>query len=166
MTSVSRRAYLPVVLAVVAAFVAITASLLPATIATHFDGRGVPNGYMSRDDYRLFMLILTVALPLLVVGTITWLPRRLPRWTNIPHREYWLAPERREATFAFLAAHAVWLGCLMAFFSGGVHALVMFANAESPPRLANGPFFVLLGAFVVAIAAWIIVLVWRFRKTT
>lgn len=86
------------------------------------------------------------------------------RYVNIPNKDYWLAPERRAQTLEFLGAHGMWLGCAMALFSVGVHWITMRANASSPPRLDGRLMYVVIAAFIVALAAWIAVLHRRFRK--
>lgn len=141
-----------------------TSGALPERVASHFDAAGLANGYMTRDDYRVFMLAFSFGLPLLVVALIGWLPRLAPNLINIPNRDYWLAPQRREAALATLDASALWLGCLLTAMAGGVHWLVIRANAVHPPQLENGPILALLGAFVAGLVCGIVVLMQRFRK--
>jgi uncharacterized protein DUF1648 len=148
----------------VSGVVAGTSGALPERVASHFSAAGLANGYMSRDAYRIFMLAFGFGVPLVVVALIAWLPRLAPNLINIPNRDYWLAPERREATLAALDACALWLGCLLTAMAGGVHWLIIRANAGTPPKLENSLLFTLLGAFVSGLVCWIIVLMWRFRK--
>ena len=148
----------------VCAGVAGTSGALPERVASHFVAASLADGYMARNAYRIFMLAFGFGLPLLVVALIGWLPRRAPNLINIPNRDYWLAPERRVATLAALDACALWLGCLLIALAGGVHWLIIRANTVDPPRLDNGLFVTLLGAFVACLACWIFVLLRRFRK--
>jgi hypothetical protein len=148
----------------VCAGVAGTSGALPERVASHFNAAGLANGYMTRNAYRIFMLAFGFGVPLLVVALVGWLPRLAPNLINIPNRDYWLAPERRVATLAALDGCALWLGCLLTALAGGVHWLVIRANAVEPPRLENGLFVTLLGAFVAGLVCWIIVLLRRFRK--
>ena len=82
---------------------------------------------------------------------------------NLPNREHWLAPERREATFAFLAGHACGFGVLTLGLLAGVHWLLLDANRASPPHLATAPFVALLATFFVLLAVWMVTLFRRFR---
>jgi len=152
-------------LALAAAAVYLLASIpaLPERVATHFGAGGRPNGWMTRDGYRLFMLGFVVGLPLFMVAMVGVLPRYVPRRTNVPNRDYWFAGERREAALAFMLAHACWLGVLMKAFMAAVHWSVAQANAANPVALATGPFVALIVAFVVLLAIWIAVLFRRFR---
>ena len=127
-------------LIVVGAFIAATTGQLPARVASHFGPGDLPNGWMSRDGYLVFMLGFGLLLPP-VVGAIGWLPKIAPRAINIPHRDFWLAPSRRDATLAALAAHACWLGCLLVLFIAGTHyaySKPMPACRPACPRSSSG----------------------------
>ena len=154
---------LVLLLAACACFILVTSGALPERVASHFDGAGTANGAMTREGYRNFMLLFALGLPLLMIALIAWLPRLMPNQTNILNRGYWLAPERRAATFAVLSAYALWLGCLLTIFMGAIHWLLLRANAVNPPRLENTAFLLLLAAFAAVLALWIVMLVRRFR---
>jgi uncharacterized membrane protein len=145
--------------------ISVTTDHLPAQIASHFGAGGVPNGWMSRNTYLLFMLAFGVVLPIAVVLGMTVLPRKVNA-INIPHREFWLEPARREATLRFLAAHACWLGSLVVVFIAAIHLLLIEANATQPPRLPAAMFYTLLVVFVVALGTWMAMLHVRFRRRT
>lgn len=82
-------------------------SQLPERVATHFNGSGEPNGWMSRSAHQEFMLIFGLAFPMVIV-LLCYASRFLPRGlVNIPHREYWLAPERRAETSNYLLGHSL-----------------------------------------------------------
>jgi hypothetical protein len=150
-------------LIVVGSFIAATTGQLPARVASHFGAGNLPNGWMSREGYLLFMLGFALVFPIVIVAAIGWLPRIAPRSINVPDREYWLDPSRREATLASLATYAYWLGCLLALFIVGVHYAVLVANASVPPRLPADLFWALMIGFLAALALWIGALVLRFR---
>jgi hypothetical protein len=145
-------------------FVTTTTAGLGDPVATHFGPGNFANGWMSRDGYRTFMLVFTVLLPVLVVGTVGWLPRMMPARVSLPNPGYWLAAERRAATLDDIAARACILGCAIAAFVGGVHALVLEANAAVPPRLPGDGFAVLLVAFLAAFALWLGAFWWHYRR--
>jgi hypothetical protein len=151
-------------LIVVGAFITATTGQLPARVASHFGAGDLPNGWMSRDGYLVFMLGFGLLLPTIVVAAIGWLPRIAPRGINIPHRDYWLAPSRRDATLAALAVHACWLGCLLVLFIAGIHYAILEANASVPARLPADLFWMLMIVFLAALALWIGALFLRFRN--
>jgi hypothetical protein len=160
-----RLAWLSFVLCLAAAatFIVATVSALPEQVASHFGVSNAPNGFMTRDGYLTFMLFLALALPVFLAAMIGLLPRLLPNLVNLPNRDYWLDPSRRDATLNALSAHGAWLGCLSALFVAAIHYVLLVANASSPPHLPGDLFRLLLTGFLVAIALWIGTLYLRFR---
>src|SRR5262249_1306946 len=162
-----RSALLPALVALLlaaAVFVLLSGSSLPPVVASHFTASGAANGFMPRRLYLGFMLALTVGLPLLLVcahGAVRFLP---PRYINLPHREYWLAPERLSETLAFLQAQSTYLAALLAVFLCFVHWLVVQAHTVQPPCLP-GPLFVTgLVLFLLALIVWIGASLVHFRR--
>ncbi len=147
-----------------AGFILATVPNLPENVASHFGVGGAANGYMSRDGYQIFMLLFTIGLPAFMVTVIGSLPARYTKWSNLPHKDYWFAPEQRADSLAYLRQHAYWFGSLMVFFAAALHALVLDANARTPPHLAEVPFFVMMAVFLAGLSVWIVLLLRRFRK--
>ena len=85
---------------------------------------------------------------------------------NIPNREYWLAPQRREATAAYVGRHGKRFAVALALFLTYIHGLVVQANAHHPPVLSQPAVLGGLGVFLVAIALWGWALHARFGKRT
>ena len=141
----------------------VSASMLPERVATHFNGVGQPNGWMSRTTHLIFMAAFGVVFPLFLIG-VCWATRFLPAGlVNIPHRDYWLADARRAESASYLAWHAVWFGCLAQGFVIGLHWLVVWSNQRQPPSL---PIAWVLGVtvpFLLGVAAWVFCLYRRFR---
>lgn len=69
---------------------------LPERMAIHFDAKGTPNDWMGKGPATLLSISLVTLLPMFFLSisqVIRWLPASM---INLPHREYWLAPERRD----------------------------------------------------------------------
>ena len=145
-------------------YLLMTSDQLPDTVATHFQGDGYANGYMTQSGYQLFMLIFTVGLPLLLVALIGHLPASYSRWSNLPHKDYWFAPQRRAESFAFLRRLAYRFGSLMVLFASGLHGLVLEANAQTPARLDNVAFLLFMLLFLLGLVVWVVVLLRRFGR--
>ena len=120
---------------------------LPLRVATHFSFEGQPDGWMSRSSVLYMAGALGVGLPALMLA-LGWLPRWCPSALNLPHRDYWLAAERREATFGYLLRYAGWFACLSLCFFGGLHLLMIQANKASSPELSTCAVLLLAGGFV------------------
>lgn len=153
-----------VVIAAAGGFVAVTGQELPATVASRFDLSGQANTSMSRGGYLGFMVGLATALP----GLMLLLGRALrgsnARLLNIPHREHWLAPERREQTAAYVTRHLDLLAAGVAIFIAVMHLLVVRANRTQPPELPTDLFLGAVAVFVLATGAWAAAFMRRFRK--
>jgi energy-converting hydrogenase Eha subunit E len=145
------------------AFVSLTSLSLPSQVASHFGASGMPNGFMPRGAYVGIMLAVVLGLPVVMVYG-TWLAMANPdARINIPHRVYWLGPERRDATIALLRVGVMRFGVALVVFLCYVHWLVVRANAAVPVRLATPWLLGGLVAFLVASLVQVAMLVRRFR---
>ncbi len=134
---------------------------LPDTMATHFDGSGRPNGWTSKTAFFALYLAFVAMLLLIFLGS-----GRLFMWRyemRIPEREYWLAPERREETIAFLHRRMLWMGVASVGLAVVVAQMVIEANFLDPPRLSANIYWALL-AYFVYVALWLASLFLHFRK--
>jgi MFS family permease len=153
------------VLLLVASAVVIVATTadLPPEVASHFGAQGQPNGWQSLAGYRTWILATAIGLPCASVAAMVWLPRWFPRLSKLPNREYWLAPERRAATFAALVSFAFAVGIVEIGFALGIHFTIVAANVLSPPRMPNEILVPVGVVFIVAIVALVIAYRLRFR---
>lgn len=145
-------------------FVIYTTGYLPDTVATHFDGNNRANGWMSRRGYRLFMIAFMIGVSTFVSFAVGTLPAKFPQWTNLPNRDYWLAPARREESLRYLNAHGKRLGCLIVMMMLGMHYVILKANHVQPPALPVETFSSILIGFALVLIWWIVRLYRRFPK--
>ena len=152
------------VLAIGAAFVWWSSGALPEVVASHFGAGGAANGFMPRGQYIGFMLVLVLAVPALIFFAGR-LASSLPvRFVNLPHKEYWLAPERRAATLGSLGRFGVWAAyATLATLCLG-HWFVVQANLEHPPRLEQAAFIGVLALFFLVLFVGMLVLLRRFFR--
>lgn len=150
-----------VALVVAAAFVWLSSRWLPPVVASHFGASGVANGFMPRQAYTWFMVVLITVVPSLLV----FLPNRVMASPgarfNLPNKSYWLAPERRQETIEYLCGVSRRFGYLLACFLAYVHGLVVKANAAMPPVLSSG---LLVGGLVVFVLAMALSAAGIFRR--
>lgn len=84
--------------------------LLPERVASHFGASGRPDAWSSKLFFVNFYLIAIGVIAILfpVVGSgMSKIPDSL---INLPHKDYWLAPERRQETFEVLFRYFLWFG--------------------------------------------------------
>ena len=140
---------------------AATYARLPARVASHFNANGVANGWMSRDGYVWFMVGVgtLVSLTMLTAfGSVRYLPSAL---VNIPRRDYWLAPERRDATARTLMRSGLLMVGLTSLFFLAIHLLIVAANQSQPPKFSSAAWAV-LAAFLLTTGALTLQLYRRF----
>ena len=145
-------------------FVFITSGTLPERVASHFGSSGAADSFMSRGVYMTFMIVFVVGLPLVMTGIMTLVFRGATTSLNIPNRDYWLAPERRADTIAFLTNHSMQFGTCLAVFFSYVHWIVVQANLRQPAALSNSAIYAGAGLLLLAIALWTAWLLLAFRK--
>lgn len=138
-----------------------TYARLPERVAAHFGANGIANGWMTRDGYFWFMvgIVTFVSLTMLAAfGSIRFLPNSM---INIPRRDYWLAPERRDETAGTLMGYGLWMIGLNALFFLAIHLLVVAANEAQPVRLSFS-FWWMLAAYLATTGAFVFKLYRRF----
>ena len=134
---------------------------LPARVAVHFDAAGRPNGWSSSAGVlaAAAVEIAIMAVIFAAAGLLRFVPADL---VNVPNKAYWLAPGRREATFAFLRDWSRWVVVLTLTFLTAIFNAALRANLTTPPRLA--PFWIwLAAAFAIGIVTMIVALIRHFR---
>lgn len=106
---------------------------LAETMVSHFDGAGRPNDWSGRRSFfGLYLVIVTlIAFVFLFAGSLI----RSRRDMRLPHREYWLAPERSQETIAFLRRNLHLAGVVSLALAITVMQLAILANLKSPPRV-------------------------------
>jgi hypothetical protein len=147
-----------------ALFVWLTGLQMPRLIASHFALGGIADGFMLRDRYLRFFLCITIILPIVVALPVTVALRNPNAAINLPNRDYWLAPERRAETFAFVRSQMVRFGVALLIFLCYIHWLVVLANRHAPPVLHNSSFVAAIVVLVVFMTIWTIIYIRRFRK--
>jgi serine/threonine-protein kinase len=165
--SLRRPAVLLAALATVAVMqLAWAYSYLPPMVASHFDGAGRPDGWMQREVFVAFQAGLIAIMLLSFVGLPRWLARLPTRWYSLPHRDHWLAPERRAQTLARIQRQMMWLACAIVAMILTITQVVIQVNLTPEPVLPTAAVWGLLAAFLVFTAIWTLLFVRSFRRPT
>jgi uncharacterized membrane protein len=137
---------------------------LPATMASHFDGRGIPNGWQTKLVFFAFFLGATLLATVVAFGVPRIIETLPAQQLNLPNKEYWLAPERREASLGFLRAHMAWFGCAIFFVILLAFHYSILANLHGQTNFESRSFLIVLGAFLLFMIFWLIRLFTRFGR--
>lgn len=136
---------------------------LPQKVASHFDAAGRPNGWSSKPSFVTLYLGVTLAIAVAFL-ILPWLLPRLPaRMVNLPHKDYWLAPDRRAQTCRWLSAWLLWMGSATLAFLVALFHLTVRANLGPRPALGASPLWLLVGfgGFTLVWCVWVFT---RFRR--
>lgn len=135
---------------------------LPATMASHFTARGVANGWAPKQAFfglMAFCIFLSAFVGFVVPLQIA---RKPAAKLNLPHKDYWLAPERREDTWRFIGAQMVWFACALLFVFLYGTSQVINANLRSVGYFNwQGMLAVMIG-FGLFCALWIAIFLRHF----
>ncbi|MGB8475551.1 MAG: DUF1648 domain-containing protein [Candidatus Acidiferrum sp.] len=85
-------------------------SELPEVVASHFNAHGVANGWQPKALFFEFFVGAVAIASLLEFGVPALFSKLPPTMINLPHKEFWLAPDRREETLALLNRSFAWFG--------------------------------------------------------
>jgi uncharacterized membrane protein len=141
------------------------AAKMPKVMASHFGPTGQPNGFQTLSAF-LYMELGVVAIAALMGFGVPRLVGSIPvSLVNLPNKQFWLAPERREATLAYFRLAFAWFGCGLLAFLLVVNELVFRANLATPRRLNGTAFLTAVVAFLVFATVWTIRMIGRFART-
>ena len=72
--------------------------ILPPEVPSHFDGNGIPDKLMDKNSYYVLMVALQ-AMFMIGFPVLVSFSKKIPNALyNVPNKDYWLAPERRNET--------------------------------------------------------------------
>jgi len=138
---------------------------IPKILGSHFAWGGFVTGWQTKAAFfstDLAMIVLATVVAFGIPRIIAAVPvSRI----NLPHKEYWLAPERRENTLAYIRVWSAWLGCCLLAFLLFVMELAFRANLHTPPQFNNAAFVPALLAFVALDTMLVLRLILHFART-
>jgi hypothetical protein len=139
---------------------------MPDRIASHFDLAGNVDGWSSREEFAITMASLHIAF-LLMFGAMRPLLRRIPdAMVNLPHKDWWLAPERRDNTHEWIAGSLAWMGALAQMLMVGITSISLCVSRGAEHALPPTAHWLLLLAFLLGVATWLAVFFRRFRHNS
>lgn len=136
---------------------------LPERVATHFNAAGQADGWMTRDNQTKAHVGLVLFIAILLEGLARLSPRLPDGLVNLPHRDYWLAAERRTATYAWIAGLIRLIGCVLLMFFLALFHLVYRANLRATPML-TAPAGLLVGGLLATVGLLLAAVFLRFAR--
>lgn len=121
---------------------------LPDVLASHFGRTGSVNAWQTKTAFFALEIAMIVMATVVSFGIPRIMEAMPVSLINLPHKDFWFSPERRDQTLAYMRVWAAWLGCALLAFLLFVMELVFRANLQTPPRLNMAAFVPALLAFV------------------
>ena len=137
--------------------------IAPSQMAAHFDIQGNPDRFVSRAEFfwyqiQTVLVVIGVSIPLQVIFLV--LPANL---INMPNREYWLAPERRDETIGRLTSFAAMMfGIILLAVQAGFELSVK-ANLQTPIVFNAQWMLLTMTVAFIAIGLMLFLLIASFR---
>jgi uncharacterized membrane protein len=84
--------------------------LLPDRVASHFGASGKPDAWSGKGSIVKIYVIVVAFIAVLFPG-IGFILRKTPTsMINLPNKDYWLSPERKQETIDVLSRQFLWFG--------------------------------------------------------
>jgi uncharacterized membrane protein len=130
---------------------------LPARLASHFDAAGDADGFMGKNAFLGFHLGMLALVACIFLVLPAYLDRIPPSWISHPRKDYWLAPERREASLERFGRHLTWFGVSVLLLLLLVMELAIRANLPGGgARIDSRILWAALGAYFLFLVVWLI----------
>jgi hypothetical protein len=136
---------------------------LPERVHAHFPSWS----HIGAEGPKWMFVAISGSIPALIaiaaLISIRLVKRQPDKFVQIPNRDYWLSPERRESTLGFIVSRLYLLGAIKfvadaIFIYAAVRANLAGTSELNPPLL-----FFLAGGFIMAKIALAAQLFWRLQ---
>jgi uncharacterized membrane protein len=136
---------------------------LPNVVASHFNGRGAPNGWQTKQAFFTIFVGMTVLCLLIGFGVASIIGVLPPQLINLPNKQYWLA-QHREDTLDWLKVHFAWFACAiyLVMILTFDYAIQSNLHPEHPPDPAR--MWYVLAGFLIFTIAWTIRMLAKFLR--
>ena len=140
-------------------------SQLPDVVASHFNARGVANGWQTKSAFFAVFVGVSVLAAVIGFGIPRIISAMPPQLINLPNKNYWLAPDHLAETQTFLNNYFAWFGCAVFLVIILTFDYAIQSNLRSENRPDISRMWYILAGFLAFVAVWIIRLLTRFLRT-
>ena len=138
---------------------------LPEVVASHFNARGVANGWQTKPAFFAVFVGVSVLAAIIGFGIPRIISTMPPQLLNLPNKQYWLSAEHLAETQAFLNTCFAWFGCAVFLIVILAFDYAIQSNLHPENRPDVSRIWYILAGFLAFVAVWIIRLLTRFLRT-
>ncbi len=136
---------------------------LPDKMATHFGANWEPDGWMSKNMFMLTYAGLIGIISMSFLGSIALMKKVPHSMINLPKKEYWLAPERKDETMDYLSETMLRLHNITITFLVAIMHMTIKYNT-SGQKIDSELFWILFVAFMGYTVFWSVWLIVHFMR--
>jgi uncharacterized membrane protein len=137
---------------------------LPDVVASHFNGRGVANGWQAKPAFFGLFVVMSVLAAAVGFGIPRIIAMVPPQLINLPNKRYWLAPEHLAETMEFLGAYFAWFGCAVLLIMIFTFDYAIQSNLHPDDQPDVSRMWYILAGFSAFIVLWIARMFMRFGR--
>lgn len=138
---------------------------LPNRIASHFNGRGVADGWMPKPSFTMTMLAVGFGVPAFVMAIMFSIRFFPAKYLNVPNPAYWREPTNYRKACDFLFISSLWFASAFLLWQTFFSQLIVSANLVSPPQLNSNHAILMTVPLLIFTFAWVVLIVLRFLRT-
>lgn len=135
---------------------------LPEQVAHHFGATGEPDAWGHKTQFLVVYLVTVGVMVVTFLGLGLALPKIPNSAINLPNKDYWLAPERRQQTLDYMLPWFLWLGSLTMLLLLDIFHQSFQVHLGKATKLNH--FWITMGAYLAVTTAWCIAIYRRFSK--
>jgi uncharacterized membrane protein len=135
---------------------------LPEILASHFNAQGEQDGWMTKNHFLIFEVILL----LLIIAAFTVLPQKIKKMPikliNLPNKEHWLSDAKRGETFSIIQIYFEWFGIGLLGLFITINELIFRANLTK--QNLSMAVWIPLVFFLIFVGIWLTKFILHFNK--
>ena len=120
---------------------------LPERIASHFNISGEADGWMNKESFLILMIIIFVVVNGSLFG-ITFFIKSSTSIINIPNKEYYLSPERKDASLKIINNFLMLINNLTIVLIIVINYLIIRTNIEGTDKLTSYFIYIIIIYFL------------------
>jgi uncharacterized membrane protein len=136
---------------------------LPDQVASHFTISGQPDGWSEKSHFVYFSLGMYAFLTVLFSIIALFIPRLPDSLINLPHKDYWLDPQRRNQTMDSMSRFMFITGNLTLLLMLILNQNIINYNLQETDKPFTGMVY-FLTAYLLAIAVITVRLIGKYFK--